>query len=99
MSPREPSYRLLNPNLMKLLMERTGSGSSITGRELAKQAGCSSTTVNDLLSGTKECVLVGTAHGIARVIGVDVLVLFAPTGRSVPVPHSEIPPALVRAAG
>lgn len=99
MSPSEPLYRLLNVNLLKLLMERTGTGHSITIRELAEQAGCSSTTIGNLVSGRKECVLVSTAHGIARVIGVDVLVLFAPTGRAVPVPRSEAPMAFVRAAG
>lgn len=98
MSPREPSYRLLNRNLLKLLMERTGTGQSITIRELADQVGCSRSAVGNLLSGSKECVLASTAHGIARVIGVDLLVLFAPTGRSVPVPHGEALPAL-RAAG
>lgn len=99
MSPSEPLYRLLNVELLRLLMQRTGTGQSITIRELAKQAGCSSTAVGNLVSGRKECVLVSTAHGIARVIGVDTLVLFAPTGRAVPVPRSETPVSVVRAAG
>lgn len=99
MSPSEPVYRLLNRDLLKTIMGRTGSGQSITIRELATQVGCSSTTVGALVSGSKQCVVASTAHAIARVIGVDVLILFTPAGRSVPVPRSESPVSVVRAAG
>ncbi|MGW7435654.1 helix-turn-helix domain-containing protein [Streptomyces sp. NPDC054849] len=99
MSPSEPVYRLLNRELLKLLMTRTGTGQSITIRELARQAGCSSTTIGALASGAKACVVASTAHAVARVIGVDTLILFTPAGRSVPVPHSETPVSVVRVAG
>ncbi|WKV74762.1 helix-turn-helix transcriptional regulator [Streptomyces sp. PCS3-D2] len=99
MSPSEPLYRLLNVDLLKTLMERTGSGQKVTIRELAANAGCSSTTVGRLVSGEKECIVSSNAHAIATAIGVDVLILFAPAGRSVPVPHREATVSVVRAAG
>lgn len=99
MSPSEPLYRLLNRDLLKTIMRRTGSGQSVTIRELAAKAGCSRTTVGDLVSGAKECVVESSAHAMTRVLGVDTLVLFAPAGRSVPVPPNEAPMSVVRAAG
>ncbi|MCX5587613.1 XRE family transcriptional regulator [Streptomyces erythrochromogenes] len=98
MSPSEPVYQLVNRDLLKTLMSRTGSGQSVTIRELAQRAGCSSTVVGALVSGAKQCVVASTAHGIARVIGVDTLILFTPVGRSVPVPRRETPVSVVRAA-
>ncbi|MEU8723575.1 helix-turn-helix domain-containing protein [Streptomyces antimycoticus] len=97
MSPSEPSYQLVSRDLLRRLMERTGTGQSITIRGLARRAGCSSTTVGNLLSGVQECVLSSTAHAICRVIGVDVLILFTPTGRSVPVSSRDVTPTPVRA--
>ncbi|MEU7431050.1 helix-turn-helix transcriptional regulator [Streptomyces sioyaensis] len=94
MSPREPRYRLVNRSLLKELMGRTGTGQSVTIRDLAVRAGCSSTTIGNLLKGHQECVVASTAHAVCRVIGVDTLILFTPTGRSVPVPAGEITPPL-----
>ncbi|MFI9235830.1 helix-turn-helix domain-containing protein [Streptomyces sp. NPDC053079] len=64
-------------------MRRTGSGQKITVRGLAESAGCARTTVGNLLSGAQDCVSATTAYELSRVIGVDVLILFSPVGRSV----------------
>ncbi|MFJ3794992.1 helix-turn-helix domain-containing protein [Streptomyces sp. NPDC090088] len=81
---REPRYRLVKPHLLCELMERTGTGAEISGRELARQVGIPHGTVDALLSGATKTQPTGVAHEIARVIGVDLLILWAPTGRSVP---------------
>lgn len=98
MTVREPSYRLVSRDLLRQLMGRTGTGRNITIRALAARANCASSTIGNLLTGTQECVTSQTAHAISNAIGVDVLILFAPTGRSVPVPAGEIPPQPVQVA-
>lgn len=98
MAERDPRYRLLDADLLRTLMKRTGTGQSVTIRELAKQAECATGTVGNLVNGDQECVSARTAHSLCRAIGVDVLVLFAPTGRSVPVPAAEITPEPAGAA-
>jgi hypothetical protein len=79
-----PRYRLLKPHLLRELMERTGTGASISGRELAAAVGVPSSTVDALLNGHTKTQPALTAEHICRVIGVDLLVLWAPTGRAVP---------------
>lgn len=79
-----PRYRLVRPDLLRDLMERTGTGSSISGRELAAKVGVPHGTVDALLNGTTKTQPSNIANKIARVIGVDVLILWAPTGRAVP---------------
>lgn len=79
----EPAYKLVNPDLLRTLMDRTGTGSAISLRELARRAGIAKSSLHALLHGMQEAVPAGEAHGIARVIGVDLLILFAPVGRSV----------------
>jgi transcriptional regulator with XRE-family HTH domain len=90
---REPRYRLLKPHLMRELMERTGTGSEISGRELATQVGIAHGTMDALLNGSTKTQPSSIAHAIARVIGVDLLILWAPTGRAVPAEdsHSDTP--------
>ncbi|MEU7044986.1 helix-turn-helix transcriptional regulator [Streptomyces varsoviensis] len=99
MTPRDPLYRLMDTDLLQRLMRRTGTGQSITIRRLAARAGCASTTVGNLVSGTQQCVTQTTAYALCRVIGVDVLILFTPVGRSVPIPADEITPTAMQAAG
>ncbi|MFG2225339.1 XRE family transcriptional regulator [Streptomyces sp. NPDC048644] len=82
---RTPQYQLLDADLLRRLMQRTGTGQRVTIRELAAHAGCAVGTVGNLLSGKQQCVTSGTAHSVAQAIGVDTLVLFAPTGRATPV--------------
>ncbi|KAA6221764.1 XRE family transcriptional regulator [Streptomyces albofaciens JCM 4342] len=98
MTSRDPLYRLLDSDLLRRLMQRTGSGQRITVRELAMRSGCARGTVGNLLSGVQGCVPGPVAHALSAAIGVDVLVLFAPVGRSVPVPATENAPSAVRAA-
>lgn len=86
-SPR--MYKLHSPELLRTLMQRTGTGASVTIRDLAVAAGCPHGTIGNLLTGAQECVAADVAHGVADRIGVDLLILFAPTGRAVPVPRSE----------
>lgn len=75
-------YELVSPALMRTLMQRTGTGARITGRQLATDAGIAHGTVGSLLTGAQHSVPESTADAIARRIGVDLLVLFVPVGRS-----------------
>lgn len=80
----EPRYVLLDPDLLRRLMERTGTGHSISGRELARRVNVPHGTIDNLLNGNIKSQPSEVAHGICRTIGVDVLILWAPAGRSVP---------------
>jgi transcriptional regulator with XRE-family HTH domain len=91
----EPRYVLLKPALLRELMERTGSGHSISGRELARRVGVPHGTIDNLLNGNIKSQPSEVAHHISRIIGVDALVLWAPAGRAVPVETDDaddIPP-------
>jgi hypothetical protein len=81
---REPRYLLVKPGLLRELMERTGTGAPVSGRELAAQVGIPHGTVDALLNGATKTQPARVAHSIANTIGVDVLILWAPTGRAVP---------------
>jgi len=70
-------------------MERTGTGSDISGRELAARVGIAHGTMDGLLNGSTKTQPSSVAHAIATVIGVDLLILWAPTGRAVPVEDSH----------
>lgn len=83
MATHAPLYKIVRPDLLRTLMERTGTGASVTVRELAEQADIPRSTVGNLLTGAQQAVQEQTAHAIARAIGVDTLILFAPVGRSV----------------
>ncbi|MES9587780.1 helix-turn-helix transcriptional regulator [Streptomyces sp. NPDC094045] len=83
MATHAPLYKIVRSDLLRILMERTGTGASVTVRELAEQAGIPRSTVGNLLTGAQRSVQEQTAHAIARAIGVDTLILFAPVGRSV----------------
>lgn len=83
MSLPEPQYKLVSGTLLQTLMERTGTGAPISIRELARQAGIAKSSLHALLHGLQESVPASQAHGIARVIGVDLLILWAPVGRTV----------------
>lgn len=91
-----PRHRLVSPDRLRMLMERTGSGSSISGRELASAIGVAHGTVNGLLSGTTSTQPAATAYAICQVIGVDLLILWAPTGRAVPAVEDDIRPSAAR---
>ncbi|MER7930532.1 helix-turn-helix transcriptional regulator [Streptomyces sp. NPDC096057] len=90
-----PRYRLLKPRLLRELMERTGTGAPLSGRELAAMVDVPRSTIDALLNGVTKTQPADVAERIVRAIGVDLLILWAPTGRSVP---SEEPTGDARTA-
>lgn len=92
MTPAAPMYRLVSPGLLRLLMQRTGTGAPVSIRRLAALAGVPRGTVGNLLTGTTRATSAGVAERIAQVIGVDLLVLWVPVGRSVPADLAEVTP-------
>ncbi|GGY29918.1 hypothetical protein GCM10010363_08020 [Streptomyces omiyaensis] len=81
-APAHPLYKLLDRSLLARLMERTGTGASLSIRGLASEVGVAHGTIGNLLTGEQEFVVEPTAHAICGVIGVDLLILFAPEGRA-----------------
>lgn len=77
-----PKYRLVSTDLLKLLMQRTGTGSAVSGRRLAQDAGVAHGTVGMLLTGARDTVSATTAQAIAQRLGVDLLVLWVPAERA-----------------
>lgn len=78
-----PMYKLINRDLLRTLMQRTGDGHRISVRSLAAAAGIAHSTVGHLLTGARESVAHEVAQSIAERVGVDLLVLWVPVGRSV----------------
>ncbi|MFJ9128876.1 helix-turn-helix domain-containing protein [Streptomyces sp. NPDC102340] len=78
----EPRYVLIRPEVLRLLMERTGSGAAISGRELAAAVGVPHGTINSLLKGITRSQPHDIARKICAEIGVDLLCLWTPRGRS-----------------
>lgn len=77
-----PLYKLIDSDLLRTLMKRTGSGASVSVRDLATLTAIARSTIGALLTGVQQSVPEGAAHAIADAIGVDVLILFTPVGRS-----------------
>ncbi|MCZ4123367.1 helix-turn-helix domain-containing protein [Streptomyces sp. H39-S7] len=75
-------YRLFQPERLRMLMERTGDGSEITIRVLAKAAGVHSSRIGELLSGKQHTTSARVAERVAARCGVDLLVLWVPDGRT-----------------
>ncbi|MFJ3097411.1 XRE family transcriptional regulator [Streptomyces hydrogenans] len=82
MTTPAPLYRLVSTELLKTLMRRTGTGAPVSVRTLARKAGLPHGTVGNLLTGVQTAVSEESAHKIAGVIGVDLLVLFVPMQRA-----------------
>jgi transcriptional regulator with XRE-family HTH domain len=82
-------YLLIDPDLLRTLMLRTGTGASITIRELAEAAKVHPSLIGFLLKGRQRTTTETTAKAIAQRLGVDLLVLWTPVGRSTPVPTNE----------
>lgn len=82
MRPRATMYRLVDINLFRQLMRRTGTGAPVTIRQLADAAGVPHGTVGNLLTGEQDSVPEPTAAALAQRVGVDLLVTFEPVCRS-----------------
>lgn len=95
MSRNPPLYRLIRPGLLRQLMTRTGDGAPVTVRELAAVAGVSHGTVGNLIQGDQLIQPQPVALAIAHRVGVDLLVLWAPCGRTVPAEEPVPEPAAV----
>lgn len=79
-------------------MERTGAGHSISGRELARRVGVPHGTIDGLLNGNIRSQPSDAAHGICRTVGVDILILFTPAGRAVPITTDGVDDVTLREA-
>ncbi|RLL66958.1 XRE family transcriptional regulator [Streptomyces sp. Z26] len=90
-------YQLLDPELLHRLMQRTGTGARVSIRELSTASGVPRSTIHNLTTGSQQSVAANTAHAIAQAIGVDVLILFAPAGRSSAPTQARRPEAAVTA--
>lgn len=82
MRDRTTMYRLVDADLFRQLMRRTGNGSPVTGRQLARAAGVAHGTVGNLLTGEQGSIPQEKAEALAQRLGVDLLVVFEPVCRS-----------------
>ncbi|WP_433406910.1 helix-turn-helix domain-containing protein [Streptomyces sp. CA-146814] len=89
MDATDEMYLMVDSDLLVRLMQRTGTGSKVTVRELAEAAGVHPSTIGFLRTGAQRTAPRHTALAIANRLGVDPLVLWAPVGRSVPAPDGE----------
>ncbi|MGW1437262.1 helix-turn-helix domain-containing protein [Streptomyces griseus] len=80
---------LVDSDMLVRLMQRTGTGSKVTVRELAEAAGVHPSTIGFLRTGAQRTAPRHIAQAIANRLGVDFLILWAPVGRSVPAPEEE----------
>ncbi|MFJ3663118.1 helix-turn-helix domain-containing protein [Streptomyces sp. NPDC090119] len=82
MSSQTTMYAVESGARLKLLMERTGTGNSISSRALARVAGVAHGTIGALMTGAQKAVPEDKAKTIAAALGVDLLVLFVPMERA-----------------
>jgi transcriptional regulator with XRE-family HTH domain len=80
--PPTTMYAVANSDLLRLLMERTGTGEAVTSRELAEAVGVAHGTIGGLMSGAQRVVAEPKAKAIAAALGVDLLVLWIPMERA-----------------
>ncbi|MFI1702019.1 helix-turn-helix domain-containing protein [Streptomyces bobili] len=84
---------LVSADLLVQLMKRTGDGREVSVRELADAAGCHPSKVDALRNGRRRNSSHDEALAIARRLGVDLLVLWQHSGRTVEAPVE--PPQMV----
>lgn len=89
MAQGEGSSLLVSSELLVLLMKRTGDGSRVSVRELAKVAGVHPSAVGFLRTGEQKSLPEEQAKAMAQRLGVDYLVLWAPICRAVPAPSGD----------
>lgn len=78
--------QLISPDLLVRLMQRTGDGRDVSVRDLARAAGCHPSKIGHLRSGERSTATHDEALAIAKRLGVDLLVLWEHTGRTVQAP-------------
>lgn len=86
MRPQQNPMVLVSADLLVMLMERTGDGREVSVRDLADAAGCSHSKIGHLRTGERATATEDEAKAIAKRLGVDLFVLWIPTGRTVPSP-------------
>lgn len=86
MCAQQNPMQLVSPDLLVLLMERTGDGRSVSVRDLAEAAGCHPSKIDALRNGRRKTSIHDEALAIAKRLGVDFLVLWEHTGRANPAP-------------
>lgn len=79
---KAPMCRLVSGDLLRTLMQRTGTGAKITVRDLATAVGVPIGTIGSLMTGAQRFIPEDKAKRIAATIGVDYLVLFVPCERA-----------------
>ncbi|MFE4717300.1 helix-turn-helix domain-containing protein [Streptomyces sp. NPDC056728] len=86
MRPQQNPMVLVSPDLLVQLMKRTGDGRDVSVRDLAEAAGCHPSKIGHLRKGLRKTATESEALAIARRLGVDLFVLWEPTGRANPAP-------------
>ncbi|MEU6649463.1 helix-turn-helix transcriptional regulator [Streptomyces sp. NPDC046900] len=86
MRPQQNPMKLVSAELLCLLMQRTGDGREISVRDLADAAGVHPSKVGHLRTGARQTATEAEAKAIAGRLGVDLFVLWEPTGRANPAP-------------
>ncbi|MFG3170634.1 helix-turn-helix domain-containing protein [Streptomyces sp. NPDC048200] len=86
MRAQQNPMQLVNADLLVLLMERTGDGRNVSVRDLADAAGCHPSKVDALRNGRRKTATQHEAEALAKRLGVDLLVLWEHTGRTIPAP-------------
>ncbi|MFC9681340.1 helix-turn-helix domain-containing protein [Streptomyces sp. NPDC056948] len=89
MRPQHNPMQLVTPDLLVLLMKRTGDGRGVSVRDLAEAAGCHPSKIDHLRNGRRQTATQLEAEAIAKRLGVDLMVLWEHTGRTVPAPPCE----------
>lgn len=98
MRTHEDKMLLVSPDLLIRLMKRTGDGRAITVRDLAEIARVHPSKIGFLRTGDHKTAPRTAALAIARRLGVDELVLWAPAGRTTPAPDEDATPLSVVSA-
>jgi hypothetical protein len=82
----DQDYVVRDAALLRQLMQCTGDGRPVSIRTLAREMGCSHGHLHNILGGARITLSHREAAVLCARIGVDLLVLVAPTGRTIPAP-------------
>lgn len=86
MRPQQNPMELVSAELLCLLMQRTGDGREISVRDLAQATGVHPSKIGHLRTGVRRTATEAEAKAISGRLGVDLFVLWKPTGRANPAP-------------